>query len=640
MPSTTPLDPMARMRAHKGNAPSLPQTKYCSLCPAKFTRTTHLNRHLRSHNDDRLYRCDLCEKSEFTRSDLLIRHMRTCGQRSDRFRKRACEACAESKIKCSLQYPCAKCTSRGRQCVFTKHLDGSRNQNFNGPDKSASPIRSTTSQAPSSLPLFPELTSPAPDDCSRKISSSPHSPGLPELSESGTSSGASSIHSSPRSEHLETFDKPPFELLCDFEPPEDPVFSLDQCLFPRVFSPVPLPPPTPPSNLGDFRMPTVILDYVDPLYMQRLFGAPAAMADMYLHCFFTRFLVQIPLIHLPTWKMADTPPSLTRIFHACGALFVNTPEATAFVQSTVSSVTAHIIAEFMSITETINPDSDVPLDQIYLIIGLVLLQIISVLQSAGERPAIPNPHHHSMLVMIRRTGLIQRVTSWKGPDWTDSIPVGAAWTEWTQFETVKRALLLAYFHDCCHCIYSAAAPAFSPAEGDLPLPCDEALWRAPSAVEWFSAAHMPSPYGVGIARVYGVGTHKALMALIISPTANPAAAIDTSAAGLPITSFGLFVLIHIILRSISLAQRSPSPNHDPEAMFQTQMMLDNWLKIWLNSAEAALSEGVAQRPPFVCDSMPLYWLAQVSLWESSWSGPAFIDQGGSTGLFHPQPASV
>jgi hypothetical protein len=151
---------------------------------------------------------------------------------------------------------------------------------------------------------------------------------------------------------------------------------------------------------------------------------------------------------------------------------------------------------------------------------------------------------------------------------------------------------------------------------------------------------MPSPYGVGIARVYGVGTHKALMALIIPPTVNPAAAIDTSAAGLPITTFGLFVLIHIILRSISLAQRSPSPNHDPEAMFQTQMMLDNWLKIWLNSAEAALSEGVAQRPPFVCDSMPLYWLAQVSLWENSWSGPAFIDQGGSTGLSHPQLASV
>lgn len=41
--------PMVLNGAHdKGNMPSLPQTKYCTLCPAKFTRTTHLNRHLRS----------------------------------------------------------------------------------------------------------------------------------------------------------------------------------------------------------------------------------------------------------------------------------------------------------------------------------------------------------------------------------------------------------------------------------------------------------------------------------------------------------------------------------------------------------------------------------------------------------------
>ena len=38
----------SRMRSHKGNKPSLPQSKHCPLCPAKFTRTTHLNRHLRT----------------------------------------------------------------------------------------------------------------------------------------------------------------------------------------------------------------------------------------------------------------------------------------------------------------------------------------------------------------------------------------------------------------------------------------------------------------------------------------------------------------------------------------------------------------------------------------------------------------
>jgi hypothetical protein len=39
---------VSRMRSHRGNVPQLPQTKLCPFCPAKFTRTTHLNRHLRN----------------------------------------------------------------------------------------------------------------------------------------------------------------------------------------------------------------------------------------------------------------------------------------------------------------------------------------------------------------------------------------------------------------------------------------------------------------------------------------------------------------------------------------------------------------------------------------------------------------
>ena len=39
---------LSKMRSHRGNVPTLPQTKLCPLCPAKFTRTTHLNRHLKT----------------------------------------------------------------------------------------------------------------------------------------------------------------------------------------------------------------------------------------------------------------------------------------------------------------------------------------------------------------------------------------------------------------------------------------------------------------------------------------------------------------------------------------------------------------------------------------------------------------
>ncbi|KAF9219611.1 hypothetical protein BS17DRAFT_385875 [Gyrodon lividus] len=53
---------ISKMRSHKGNIPVLPQTKLCPRCPAKFTRTTHLNRHLRTHTGERSHRCDVGDR--------------------------------------------------------------------------------------------------------------------------------------------------------------------------------------------------------------------------------------------------------------------------------------------------------------------------------------------------------------------------------------------------------------------------------------------------------------------------------------------------------------------------------------------------------------------------------------------------
>ncbi|KAH9060341.1 fungal-specific transcription factor domain-containing protein [Lactarius deliciosus] len=110
---------ISRMRSHRGNIPQLPQTKLCPFCPAKFTRTTHLNRHLRNHTNERLYRCEVCN-AQFTRSDLLARHKRSCGESHpiSRSRKRSCQACTSLKVKCDLRQPCSKCRARGRDCLY------------------------------------------------------------------------------------------------------------------------------------------------------------------------------------------------------------------------------------------------------------------------------------------------------------------------------------------------------------------------------------------------------------------------------------------------------------------------------------------------------------------------------------------
>ncbi|KAJ7763504.1 hypothetical protein B0H14DRAFT_2972275 [Mycena olivaceomarginata] len=661
MPSTA-QDPLARMRAHKGNTPTLPQTKHCSLCPAKFTRTTHLNRHLRSHNNDRIYRCNLCQSAEFTRSDLLIRHKRT---RVNRYRKTACESCAESKIKCNLEYPCAKCTSRGRECVFKFHPNKPR---------SKSPESRNSSSACSTRGSIP----PAPATSS---SPSSHILSLPELVDCAGSSGASSLLSSPRSETFPVLEEHRFDFSFDIgaydnaiiSPFDGGVFSApssgsaltcggasdsfslrfdeEMDLFAALI-PVPSPPPPPPPSLlvGSSRnvlvQPTVTLDYVNPLAILCIFGAASATKDMYLHLFFTRFLAQVPLLHAPTWRMADTPAFLGRVFQACGALFLDTPEAAAFVATTLSSSAAEMTAEFSKVNDRSEFDERSSRHHTHVIVGLVLLQTISLLRREGERAAPPNAQLHAMLVaMIRQTGLIARVASWSAPDFTASIPLESTWIEWAKWATIKRAVLLAYLQDCCHCMYAASPPAFLPAEMHIPLPCDDALWCAPTATKWFEAAHTPSPYGVGSARIRGTSMQTALAALATPTTPAANANITAGAARPPLTSFGLFILIHTLLRNISIAQRSPTPGSwscfeqaDGGAAFtvRAQMMLDNWLQIWVESPEAApqASGEAAQTPPFVCNSLPFYWLAQVALWENSWSGPAFIDSGS----FDPLPS--
>ncbi|KAJ7652454.1 hypothetical protein DFH06DRAFT_1418953, partial [Mycena polygramma] len=616
------------------NVQSLPKTKCCSLCPAKFTRTAHLNRHVRSHMNERRYRCNICKSSEFTRSDLLSRHQRTCGHVVNPSGRKSCEACAASKIKCNLQRPCAKCAARGRECVFRNNPKESRAEcKSNSPTSARSPLVVPEDSAPAIPSPSPSLTEDSP-----VTSCSPCS--FLRLSQSGDSSESLSLQSSPRSEDFQTFDGrqvQAFDFLFDvgvygdlfpsssstlspISPLQEPT-SVDDRGFNgeggdnRYLDPPPLdghailvPLPLPLSSAKPpMSQPTVMLDCIDALDMQCRLST--SILETYRDLFFTHFLAHVPLIHTPTWKMEETPTMLVRIFHACGALFVRTPDAAAFVEATL--------------TDTSSSELGISYHHIHLIIALVLLQTVYLFQreSAGQdqQPSTVNKHHTMLVAMIRRTGLIERVGAWTAPDWSDPSSLEAAWIEWVQFATVKRNLLLAYLHDCNHSMYFASPPAFSPAELDVHLPCDEELWHAPSAADWFTVAHTPSPYGVGIDRIYGVNMQRALAALA-TPAPPSSVAADTAApthtaAGQPLPPFALFLLIHTVLRTISMLPPLQAPaNAGAEFTRRMQGVLDNWLQLWRLTPEAAQeSEGGAPIPPFVCNSLPFYWIAQLSV---------------------------
>ncbi|KAF8996539.1 fungal-specific transcription factor domain-containing protein [Cyathus striatus] len=673
---------VSRMRSHKGNMPSLPQTKYCPLCPAKFTRTTHLNRHLRSHTNERQHKCNICG-AEFTRSDLLTRHKRTCGdsRNANRSRRKSCQACAESKVKCNLQYPCSKCTSRGRECIFINDPEASRmKRNAARKSSQCSSSPSSSNDAVSTSPS-PSLHAADSDGRSAHSYSSPclasssssSSPALsvntalsasqfaklrfmgpPSLSNSSASTPPSSL-GSPRTEYFESssgaitsFDLGFDTLALDTQLgrlfPSGPLFE--------QFGDDTLSPCSPESGLQgelpswsdatsdqyseystedpfSFSTRAVLFDDQELATGFQTMSSPASVTssqpshrfsvvsfpgyddyvqsgthspgsdelDQYLYFFFSAFSSQIPLLHHSTWRMDGKPPILIRVMQACGALFVKTPSAIRFVNETL------LCAQDILVVELAKSASDMS-DQINLMIAIVLLQTIGLFHQRSD-PQQARMYHGLLVMTVRRTGLLERVGSWKPSDLTDPNSLEADWKDWAQYETIKRTLLLAYLQDCSHCMYFSMPPSFQSSEFDINLPCDEALWIAGNARDWYQALQTPSPYGVGPARSAGVSMQ---LALDVLADTRPSAII------VPLNPFAHFILIHTILRNIhahTIVGTSAGNSCMPkQSLYALQFALHNWLRMWTNSPEASRYEEMGSEPPFVYNVLPFYWLAQ------------------------------
>ncbi|CAA7262767.1 unnamed protein product [Cyclocybe aegerita] len=682
---------VSRMRSHKGNMPSLPQTKYCALCPAKFTRTTHLNRHLRSHTNERAHRCNICN-AEFTRSDLLTRHKRTCGDASsvNRSRRKSCQACAESKVKCNLQQPCSKCTARGRECVFINDPEASRNKR--NASKRARSL-STLSTSPSETEWSESSTgydSFGPSSPSSTLSYMTHghdayshivSPSYPStqlLPSTGYVSSASdcassecSSRASPRLVYfdgrqdlsgslgmeLDTLDYNP-ELNDFFTNALDP-FMEDQyapCL-PRTQSDMDLagffdssqPSPTAYGN-GDpllysqfFPQSTPDHDFasgptnlsntcsskgafsgrqfptISPATQRTsAFGSSASEnptpedLNMYLYLFFTEFNAQIPLFHRPSWKDV-THPILLRAMQACGALFAKNQSAQDFMIRTLSTSRDMLIMEFSKSTCTLK-------ERMLLILAGILLQSIGLLSPRADQRSLFKAYHEVLVMMIRKINLIKIVGSWSLPDLSNTQALDTAWRDWARFETFKRALLVAFLQDCNHCIYYSTQPAFIPTEFDINLPCDDAVWRAQNARDWYQIQRAPSPYGTGALRLLGPNMQMA-MSTLTEPT--------PPAIPYILNPFSNFVLINTILLDVfssspnpalgSLMTPTPASSSilnngmpgSPGNSVLIQCALHNWQRLWSSCPEAAHCE--KQGPsltPFICSALSFYWLAR------------------------------
>jgi hypothetical protein len=167
-----------------------------------------------------------------------------------------------------------------------------------------------------------------------------------------------------------------------------------------------------------------------------------------------------------------------------------------------------------------------------------------------------------------------------------------------------RALLLSYLHDCAQPIFFGLPSSYFPSEVSLQLPCEDELWKAGSAEEWFSILQTPSLYP-SERRLTGHDMCTNLASM------NGPQFIPTPS----LSRFSHFVLIHAILRDLFAACSEPVP--DPsrsegaapsQAMLSVQYGLHNWLQSWTTCTNHLPD---TEEPSFFNDALPFYWLGQV-----------------------------
>ncbi|THV06709.1 hypothetical protein K435DRAFT_710917 [Dendrothele bispora CBS 962.96] len=634
------------MRNHKGNVPVLPQTKLCPHCPAKFTRTTHLNRHLRNHSNARTHNCDLCG-AQFTRSDLLSRHKKGCNDETGRSRRKSCVACTESKIKCDRKHPCGKCQSRGKECLFVPKArrntarqvqmdpaiaDGSSASQLSldpsGPDDMfdtmssyiSSPVYLTGSHfgdtdgnSVASSDLYSSATSYTATSHTATESEFTGPPGYGNLSElySGGDMFAplfSNLFSA--SSPLETVvESPPY--LDNMSSADSPVQS-ESVQFPEDHHTSNYEGFTNPSLFGSFvststQLPDGQLGHVPSPGNYHVEGVPMdAERQHYLHLFFTAFLEQMPMVHAATFQLDRVPPMLLSVMQACGALYVKTRRASTFIMNTMATSREILTAEFAK-------ELDTSYDQLYLILAVVLTQTIGLFHQKSDLRASSTLYHGMLIMMIRRSHFIAKTASWT-PDRSMHLSVKEKWHDWAMHEMSKRALLLSYLHDCCHCIYFAAPPSYQPREVDVYLPCENKLWNAKTADEWWSALQEESPYGDGHSRLIG----QSLLGMI-----DLVYETRVLASPVALSPFAHFVLAHSILRHLfticseSRLQQNDvpaitSPENLPQQMYGIEFALHNWFRSWMHCPEKVQPKP-DEEPPFMQNALPFFWLGQVAI---------------------------
>lgn len=199
----------------------------------------------------------------------------------------------------------------------------------------------------------------------------------------------------------------------------------------------------------------------------------APFQNKYLNSYWTKFHVQYPILHKPTFAPDKCPSGLLWVIIAIGAALVG------------ENMLAKIIATPLRWAIFESEEFDPPA-RLWVIQSLLLLEIYEKVMGDRKTHVRAHVHHGTTLQLIRRGALLTGASMSNDNYCNDSNTFdddgylssknGDPWKRWIQGEATKRAALLAFVIDTHHSVLFSHPSLISIHEIRLSLPCSQTLW--------------------------------------------------------------------------------------------------------------------------------------------------------------------
>ncbi|TGJ78992.1 hypothetical protein E0Z10_g9772 [Xylaria hypoxylon] len=191
---------------------------------------------------------------------------------------------------------------------------------------------------------------------------------------------------------------------------------------------------------------------------------------------------RLPIVHQPTFSPSRCPIHLLLVMIALGAAQIHGQSPTG--EHEEYKALANLIITSIRLEILGDKGAGPPVD-LWVAQALLLVEFYEKMYSTRKLHERGHIYHCVTLTFLRRgSPLIGKAGLESPPDEQNGVDPGTDdrtwWVRWAETEAMHRVVFAAFMMDVIHAAMFGHASDMAPHEIRLPLPCDEALWSAPS----------------------------------------------------------------------------------------------------------------------------------------------------------------